>query len=382
MSGPDGRARTRLPGWIAILAGAAPLPGVAATDVAGADCLRIEDAVERLACFDRAVGDAVGATRAAAGAAAGAAGAAGAAAVTDAAGATGATAVAAGPAAPSAGTTPHAAATRGPSGRASSAVDTVWGLLPSSKKYYVRLHRPNYFLAARYTTDVNREPYGPLFDAFDEEGDFGDLEAKFQFSVKGRLLATEDHRWGLWFAYTQQSHWQLYESDISRPFRETNYEPELFASYHPDLEFGDWRLNLVTFGYNHQSNGRADPISRSWDRLFVEAALERGNLVLHGRAWKRIRVGDYEDDNPDISDYYGNVELNALYRWRGSAFTLMARGNPATGKGAARFTWASRPLLGPVRGYVQVFSGYGESMIDYDWNQTTIGVGITLNERF
>ena len=58
----------------------------------------------------------------------------------------------------------------------------------------------------------------------------------------------------------------------------------------------------------------------------------------------------------------------------------MGRGNLSTGKGAAQFTWASRPLLGPLRVYFQLFSGYGESLIDYDWNQTTVGLGVTLND--
>jgi len=59
----------------------------------------------------------------------------------------------------------------------------------------------------------------------------------------------------------------------------------------------------------------------------------------------------------------------------------MLRGNPATGKGAGQLTWMSPPLWGPMKAYVQVFSGYGESMIDYDWNQTTIGVGVAMNDR-
>jgi len=347
----------RLPVF-AILAGTVPIPGVAGSGVIGASCLEIADAEERLACFDRAIGSAVRGTA---------------------------------PAAPPAAASLPAEAAGAPvqatarSARpADSLIDTAWGLLPDSRPAYVRLHQPNYLLLGRYTTDVNTAPYQPLFDAFGKDGELGNVEAKFQLSFKGRLAATEDRRWGLWFAYTQQSQWQVYEGDVSRPFRETNYSPELFGSFHPDVDVdvGGWRLNLVTFGYNHQSNGRADPISRSWDRLFVEAGLERGNFVVLARAWTRITPDDAEDDNPDIVDYYGNGEINALYKWRGNTFALMGRGNPGTGKGAAQFTWATKPLLGPLRGYLQVFSGYGESMIDYDWRQTTIGVGVTLNERF
>jgi phospholipase A1 len=261
-------------------------------------------------------------------------------------------------------------------------IDTAWGFRPDSKAAYVRLHQPNYLLLARYTTDVNTAPYRPLFDAFNEEADFENVEAKFQLSFKGRLLTTDDRRWGLWFAYTQQSQWQVYGEDISRPFRETNYAPELFGSFRPGLDLGVLQLNLLNFGYTHQSNGRSDPISRSWDRLFVEAGFERDNFVLLARAWTRIEPGDGEDDNPDIVDYYGHGEINAFYRWRDNRFALMARGNLDTGKGAAQLTWSTRPLLGPLRGYLQVFTGYGESMIDYDWRQTTIGLGVTLNERF
>jgi phospholipase A1 len=346
----SGGRQLRLPGLIVILAGAIVSPCVAWAETPGARCLEITDAVERLACFDVAIGAAVH----------------------------GDTAVtfpppaAAGPAAEAAPVTP----------RPASLIDTAWGFLPDSRRAYVRLHQPNYLLLARYTTDANTAPYQPLFDAFDEEADFDDVEAKFLLSFKGRLLASDDNRWGLWFAYTQQSQWQLYSPDISRPFRETNYMPEIFGSFRPGIEVGGMQWNLLNFGYTHQSNGRSDPISRSWDRLFVEAGFERDNFVLLARAWTRITPSDYEDDNPDIVDYYGHGEITGIYKWRDNSFTLMGRGNLSTGKGAAQFTWASRPLVGPLRGYVQVFTGYGESMIDYDWNQTTIGVGVTLNDRF
>jgi phospholipase A1 len=166
------------------------LAGPAAAGTPGESCLAIADPTERLACFDREIG-----------------------------------AAARGPAdqaqsprpLPVSQAAPVAASTAAP---ALSLLDAAWGFAPDSRKAYVRLHQPNYLLFARYTDDVNNAPYQPLFDAFAEEGEFDDVEAKFQLSFKGRLLTTDDRRWGLWFAYTQQSQWQLYSEDISRPFRE------------------------------------------------------------------------------------------------------------------------------------------------------------------
>jgi len=342
----------------AFIVAAAPIAGAAAA-VPGAECLSVPGNSERLACFERTVGEAA---RAANGVAAPAG--------------PGVTVAAAETQAP--GSTEAPAATLQPA--PPSLIDTAWGFLPDSRKAYVRLHQPNYLLFARYTTDVNRGPYEPLFDAFGEDYDFENVEAKFQISLKGRLATTEDHRWGLWFAYTQQNQWQVYAGDISSPFRETNYMPELFGSFRPGVDLGGLEFNLLNFGFTHQSNGRADPISRSWDRLFVEGGFEREDFALVVRAWTRVRPGDYEDDNPDITDYLGHGQVTALYRWRDNTFTLMGRGNLGTGKGAAQFSWTSRPVLGPMRVHFQLFSGYGESLIDYDWNQTTVGLGVTLND--
>ena len=326
----------------------------AQADTPGASCLEIADEARRLSCFDQAIGEAVRGV----------------------AGAPEATAPVQAPE-PSVAAAASAGEPAPPQG---SLIQNAWGFLPDSRKAYVRLHQPNYLLFARYTSDVNREPYEPLFDAFADEYDFENVEAKFQLSFKGRLVTSEDRRWGLWFAYTQQSQWQVYSEDISRPFRETNYMPELFGSFRPGVELGGLTWNLLNFGYTHQSNGRADPISRSWDRLFVETGFDRDDFALIVRAWTRIEPSNSEDDNPDILDYMGHGQATAVYRWRENTFTLMGRGNLSTGKGAAQFAWTSRPLLGPMRAYFQVFSGYGESLIDYDWNQTTVGLGVTLNE--
>ena len=262
-----------------------------------------------------------------------------------------------------------------------SILEAAWRLGEDSDRYPISMYHANYILPLRYTSDPNDQPFSPVFDAAGTpDQNLDTAEAKFQLSLKARLWSTDDRRWGLWAAYTQNNQWQVYNSDLSRPFRETNYMPEFFASYQLDLQFAGFDWKLLNFGFTHQSNGRADPLSRSWDRIFAEVGFERDNLAMMLRFWTRLSEDEEEDDNPDITDYYGHTQLNTLYRWRGNSLAFMARGNVDTGKGAVQVGWFSQPLIGPLRGYVQVFSGYGESMIDYNWNQTTVGIGLALSD--
>jgi len=323
-----------------------------------ADCHGIGDPTKRLACYDELTGRAAQGSQ---------------------------------PAATAAQRTPDAnvteqvtqarAASPVPAPAKPSMIDTAWDFNPDSPRYDIRYYNPNYFLFGRYTDHVNSAPYETLAQLAGEDLHLDKVEAKFQLSFKGRLWTTDDRKWGVWAAYTQQNQWQVYNDEISRPFRETNYMPEIFVSYGPDLDLGGgFRLGVLNAGFNHQSNGRTDFLSRSWNRLFAEAGIENGNLALFGKLWWRIPEDDDKDDNPDITDYYGYGSVSALYRWQGHSFLASARGNINKGKGAFEFGWTSPPILGPLRAYVQVFTGYGESMIDYNWNQTTIGAGVALSD--
>jgi phospholipase A1 len=261
-----------------------------------------------------------------------------------------------------------------------SMIAEAWGFNPDSSRYGIDVYRPNYLLLASYSSRKNNAPFQSLFDATEiPDAEMNSTEAEFQVSFKTRLWATEDRRFGVWAAYTQHSQWQVYNAELSRPFRETNYMPELMVSFRPGLSLGDAHWRLFNFGYTHQSNGRADPISRSWDRLIAQFGVEWGNLALLVRPW--LVIDDGGDDNPDITDYYGHGDITAIYKLGEHRLSLMARGNLDTERGAARFSWTSPPLIGPLRGYVQAFTGYGESMIDYNWKQNVIGVGFTLNSE-
>jgi len=275
------------------------------------------------------------------------------------------------------------ATARAPAG-GGSMFDAAWRFDPGSPRYDISLYGPNYFLLGRYTTSLNSAPFEPLVGGgvLAPGTELDSTEAAFQLSFKFRMWSTEDRRWGVWAAYTQQSQWQLYNEtgNASRPFRETNYMPELILSHKPGLSWGGLNWNLFNLAFNHQSNGRTDTISRSWNRLIASFGVEQGDLGIVGRLWWRIPEGSDSDDNPTIGDYYGWGDLSAIYKWRGQSFAATIRGNPSTGKGAGQLTWTTAPLLGPLRGYLKFFSGYGETLIDYNWRQTTIGVGVTLND--
>src|SRR5882724_13591275 len=162
-------------------------------------------------------------------------------------------------------------------------------------------------------------------------------------------------------------------------FRETNYEPEVLLAFFPDRQVLGWRWRLAALGLNHQSNGRSDPLSRSWNRVYLLLGVEQDNFALLIRPWLRIKESYAKDDNPDITHFLGYGDVTAVYTYRNHTLSLVVRYNPATGKGALQAAW-NFPLQRRVRGYLQWFSGYGESMIDYNWRQNTIGIGLSLSD--
>ena len=162
------------------------------------------------------------------------------------------------------------------------------------------------------------------------------------------------------------------------PFRETNYEPQLFLGFATDYNFAGWTLRDVEMGYNHDSNGRSDPTSRSWNRLYTRLMAENGNWLVEVKPW--YVVGN-TDDNPDITKYMGYYQLKIGYHLGDAVLSAKGQYNWNTGYGGAELG-LSYPITKHVRLYTQVYSGYGESLIDYNFNQTRVGVGVMLNDLF
>lgn len=251
--------------------------------------------------------------------------------------------------------------------------------------FLVRLHDVNY-LVARHSDRVDAAPSSPTHPT-SEATDIQRDELKFQVSVKARFWQSDDRFYGAWLGYTQQSNWQALNAAQSRPFRESDYAPELMFVAQPDMpSAAGFRWQLLNLGLVHQSNGRSDPLSRSWNRVYAQFGIEHddvagGRLAILARPWLRLHEPASKDDNPDIADYYGYGDLAVVWRGERQTLTFTGRMNPRTGKGAAKLEW-STPAIGSFRFYLQAFTGYGESLIDYNFRQTTIGAGFALNDLF
>lgn len=346
-------------------------------DATLSSCVRIADAGQRLACYDRLAGADQAAAKASA--------ATSMAASASANGATSATPATA-PDAAAAGSTPTVAQTDpeveaaldlSPEKTRGFSLADHWELDQAHKRgvFNFRQHNNNYLMVTR-TAHPNSEPYRPFRDLEDLTSDLSHNELVFQLGFKMKLVESAFKKpVDLWFGYTQNSFWQAGNHKASSPFRETNYQPELMAVTPLNFNILGMHASFLNLGLVHQSNGQAGSLSRSWNRTYAQVGLERGGWTVVGRVWKRINESSQDDDNRDIVDYMGRGDLNVTYRSNGHDYSALIRRNFSTERGAVQLSWAF-PLAGHIKGYAQYFSGYGQSMIDYNYYQNVVGVGL------
>ncbi|HEY8586045.1 MAG TPA: phospholipase A [Rhodanobacter sp.] len=270
-----------------------------------------------------------------------------------------------------------------------SLLDSRWELAPESKlgTFNIRGYKPVYVLPAFVTSNQNSRPRSPNPDntVADQSARADNVEAKFQLSLKAKVWQGVFGDAGdVWVAYTQSSRWQVYNSTLSRPFRETNYEPEAMLVFDTHYRVLGWDGRLLGIGVNHQSNGRGDPLSRNWNRIIASVGFERPGWTVMIQPWWRVPESFRNDDNPDISDYMGRAEMQIVHESHSQEFGMMLRHSlrgGARSHGAVRLSW-SFPVAGNLRGYMEVFKGYGESLIDYNHNASYLGIGISLLEWY
>jgi len=281
-----------------------------------------------------------------------------------------------------------AVAVAGDTQAAPSLMSKYWELDAQDKRGVFNFvgYKASYVLPLHLTSRINRAPQSPSQAAV-ELPNYRREEAKFQFSVRTKLaqdvlLPGAD----LWAAFTQQAMWQIWNGKDSKPFRNSDYEPELiYVVPTPEglrrLPF-DWQWRYTQLGLAHQSNGQSDPLSRSWNRINLAAGFERGDWSVVTRLLSRLKEGAATDNNPDLVGYRGRGEFQLNWAHEKHTAQLLYRTTLKDAKyGALQFEW-TYPVFSEqpngLRWYVQVFRGYGETLTDYNFRQTSIGTGFSF----
>ena len=278
-----------------------------------------------------------------------------------------------------------------PSGKGLATDDYLtkfWELDPESKRgtFVVRTNQPNFLLPAHYSSRINKSPSSPTHPDGGTFPQYRKTEAELQLSLRTKVLENVGlPNADVWLSYTQQSIWQLWNGQDSAPFRSSDYQPEAMYVVPIPQKTGDlgggWRWRMMLAGIAHESNGYGLPLSRSWNYAYLGTAFTHDDIALRARFRARLSEKGV-DDNPHITDYIGNTELSAAWLPGESTMQLTALTSFKSAKrGSLKFEW-TRPVWANspdgLRWYVQLFTGYGETMLDYNHRQNSIGLGFTL----
>lgn len=224
----------------------------------------------------------------------------------------------------------------------------------------------------------------PMYIVFGARGGYS---ARFQLSFKYRLFDYStgfgrDQPWlaGFYFGYTQNSLWDL--SSESKAFRDTNYRPSLFWRWQRS-DAATW-VDAWRLGFEHESNGRESPRSRSINTVFTRPEWHWKIGERRLEFTPKFYAYTDKEENPDIAHYRGYVDwrlrVDSGGVWIGTAVLRYG----TSGKGSLLLDLARRTRdlkIGPVSGYLhaQFFAGYGEDIIDYNFrrkSQLRLGVAI------
>jgi phospholipase A1 len=205
------------------------------------------------------------------------------------------------------------------------------------------------------------------------------LDIKFELGMQFTLFPEIDSFTALAplkVGYSQRSWWDIAES--SAPFKEHNYNPELFWDFTEALARPSNRTRLHIFdlaGYEHQSNGLDGLRSRSWDRFYVQREFRLSEMLGWSvKAWRVVKLGEH---NLDIEDYLGNVEVTTHFEfnnWVGVDVRMLK------GHETKKISYQADVIL-PMSRWVNsrfilsYYEGYGEALVNYNKKSRSVRAG-------
>ena len=243
--------------------------------------------------------------------------------------------------------------------------------------FTIGFYKPNYVMPFYYTDSPFNKVYKHQTPGNEK---LTRTEIKYQLSLKVPLWKNIFNTpTTLSLAYTQLSYWQAYNN--SAFFRETDYEPELVLSHQFDRTlYRNFVFNFLNLGAEHQSNGFGNNLERSWNRVYVEGIFSLNNLMISLKPWVIIHDHSWREHNSNIGSYLGYTQVLVAYKLHKNVFSLRMTGLGVHGgrRTSAELSW-SYPITPYISAYMQIFSGYGQSLIEYNHRTNSAGIGIALS---
>jgi phospholipase A1 len=251
------------------------------------------------------------------------------------------------------------------------------------KHFALLPHNPMYLLPFVYNWTPHEDIYDEIKDtthASRKDDLYKNQELELQISFAIPLVKNIGKRdWDLLFAYTHRAYWQIYNSAWSRPFRETNYTPELFTRYvySSPRQFLGLKIYSVEGGYAHQSNGQIQQLSRGWDRLMLRTLMEAWGVKALVTGWHRLTEEQGRDDNPSITQYMGHGQIELIKSWEQHTLHFKM---PLFAQYRSYDFKYSHPLSEGIRFLVSFQTGHGHSLIEYDRSTQRLGIGFLMED--
>jgi outer membrane phospholipase A len=137
----------------------------------------------------------------------------------------------------------------------------------------------------------------------------------------------------------------------------------------------------------HESNGRDEEDSRSLNIAYVRPAVTFGDpegLFVTFAPRVYTYIGGQDAANADIEDYRGHTDLRLIAGDRnGLQLAVIGRVGDDWDKGSVQFdlSYPTRKLLGgniDMYLHAQYFTGYGESLLEYDRYSNRFRLGFSI----
>lgn len=233
----------------------------------------------------------------------------------------------------------------------------------------------------------NLSSYAPIYAAY---GPGTNTEIRLQLSFKYQLFGDPGavgpgHSLlnGIHFGYTQRMFWDW--AAQSSPFRNIDFMPEIFYLV-PAQHVADGISLGGQFGLRHASNGKDGEDSRSINTIYFQpvASTPIGDgYRLSVGPMVEFYVGSLKD-NPDIKQYRGNtglfVEIDDADGLRLSTETRYSFKSGRASLNAELTYPFDRIIDTSLNLYLigQFFTGYGETLLDYNRQDTRLRVGFAI----